>query len=244
MTSDGKPDAVAKSLQPGVFPHELLDPAAKASMATLSPKRRQLLKWFYENARPLAESYEGAVRLLEDSTFPGRIHFIAHAVRDIADRLVFVLDPQLPGTRVQYENEMDQIEKVWPTLAKVEDGAESVPSDDRIVIDYKLALIIDRLVDAHRERRQRPSNYELLFRFLMRNEPSKAEVNQRLVMDFKNVRKWFMDYTHLRKDAAPQVSETELTSRFNSFEGMLHSFVGDFFTGMAELDEILQHANK
>ncbi len=79
-------------------------------------KRHELLKWFSSNAKPLAEAYEGAIRLLNEGDFPGRIHFIAHAVRDIADRLVFVLDPQLKGRRVQYEQEMDGIEKLWPEL--------------------------------------------------------------------------------------------------------------------------------
>ena len=59
-----------------------------------SPKRLELLRWFQENAQPLAAAYEGAVRLLYDEDFPGRIHFVSHAVRDIADRLVFVLDQQ------------------------------------------------------------------------------------------------------------------------------------------------------
>ena len=77
------------------------------------PLRRELLHWFRDNATPLAEAYEGAIRLVDDGEyFPGRIHFIAHAVRDISDRLVYVLDPQLKAGRVQYENEMDRIEKL------------------------------------------------------------------------------------------------------------------------------------
>lgn len=84
--------------------------------AILSPTRLQLMNWFRVNARPLAEAYEGAIRLIADKGFPGRVRFIAHAVRDIADRLVLVLDPQLTGTRVQYENEMDRIVDKWPII--------------------------------------------------------------------------------------------------------------------------------
>jgi hypothetical protein len=206
--------------------------------------RLQLLQWFQSNAAPLADPYEGALRLLDDRTFPGRIHFIAHAVRDIADRLVFVLDPQLPGSRVQYENEMDEIAQMWPGLQSVADSRENSSVPDNVMIEYKVAAKIDRLVQSHRDRRQRPSNYELLFRFLMRNELSRADVNQRLVIDFKKARNWFMDRAHLRDETAPQVPEAELQTKFSSFEGMLHSFVGDFFTGTKELDEILQQANQ
>ena len=201
------------------------------------------MDWFRNNAAPLAEAYEGAIRLLDDGDFPGRIHFIAHAVRDIADRLVFVLDPQVESRRVQYENEMDGIEKSWPELQSIEELTDGSTARDTVAIDCRLASKIDSLVRAHRERRQRPSNYELLFRFLVRQEPSFAGVNQRLVSDFRSVREWFMVLTHLRKGRPPEVDETKLQTQFRRFEGILHSFVGDFFTGTAALDEILQKAN-
>jgi len=208
------------------------------------PRRRELLHWFHSNAPPLAGAYEGAIGLLDADDFPGRVHFIAHAVRDIADRLVFVLDPQLEGNRVQYENEMDKIEKLWPELETIQETRGERAARDEFTIDYRLALMVDSLVRAHRERRQRPSNHELLFRFLMRQEPSQGDVNQRLVSDFKKTRNWFMRWTHLRNNDVPQVDEGELRNQFNGFEGMLHSFVGGFFTGTRELDEILQQANK
>ncbi len=211
---------------------------------SLSPKRRQLLNWFRKNAEPLAEAYEGAIRLLEDGDFPGRVHFIAHAVRDIADRLVFVLDPQLKPRRVQYEDAMKGITELWPKLPTIMETSDGTATQDTVPINYKLASKIDSLVSAHRERGQRPSNYELLFRYLMRNEPTRAEVDQRLVSDFKRMRDWFMSLAHLRGQKAPEVDEDELQSQFGRFEGMLHSFVGDFFTGTAEIDEILRQANQ
>lgn len=78
----------------------------------------------------------------------------------------------------------------------------------------------------------------------MRNEPSRGDVNKLIVSDFKKIRGWFMDLTHLRATEAPKIDEYELQMQFRKFEGMLHSFVGDFFTGTAELDDILQQANQ
>ena len=156
------------------------------------PLRRELLHWFRDNATPLAEAYEGAIRLVDDGeSFQAAFTLFAHAVRDISDRLVYVLDPQLKAGRVQYENEMDRIEKLWPHL-NVLGPTNAATETGTVTIDYKVASIIDSLVTAHRERRERPSNYELLFRFLMRKEPLRAEVNQRLVRDFKRMREWFM----------------------------------------------------
>lgn len=210
----------------------------------LSPMRRQLLAWFRAEAPSLADAYEGAIALLADSGFPGRIHFIAHAVRDTVDRLVFVLDPQLRGRRVPYEEDLDRIAKSWPNIQDISGNDDHAATRDSVSINYHLALDVDRLVQAHRERRQRPSQYELLFRHLMRSEPLHASANRRLVEDFKRMRDWFMRLTHLRADSAPQVAEEELQQYFYRFEAMLHSFVGDFFTGSDELDDILQQANQ
>lgn len=207
-------------------------------------KRYELLNWFRSNAAPLAEAYEGAIRLLGEENFPGRIHFIAHAVRDIADRLVFVLDPQLKGRRVDYAGQMDGIEKLWPELQTFLAKADGSVAQDTVTIKYRLAAKVESLVKAHSERRQQPSNYELLFRFLMRQEPSQAQVNQRVASDFEKMHKWFMKLTHIRANEAPKVDENELHTQFSKFEGMLYSFVGGFFTGTAELDEILQQTNQ
>ena len=210
----------------------------------LSAIRKQLLVWFRKEALPLADAYAGALYLLADREFPGRVHFIAHAVRDIADRLVFVLDPQLNGSRVDYESALDVIAKEWPDMTGVANGAGIEPSPGAVQLDFRLAVRVDRLVRTHRERRQRPSRFELLFRHLMRNEVHHAALNQRLVDDFKRVRQSFMAVTHLRTDAAPHLKEEELQQNFNRFETILHSFVGDFFTGQKALDDILQRANE
>lgn len=209
----------------------------------LLPKRRELLNWFRTNVPSLAGAYEGAIRLLGDESFPGRIHFIAHAVRDITDRLVFALDSQLTSKQVQYANKLDDLVEPWSKVKGIASTNDASVTHDSVTIDQTLASIIDSLVSDHCARRQAPSNYELLFRYLMRSEPTRANVNQRLVAEFKEMHDWFMRLAHLRAKRPPDIPEEELNTQFNRFEGMIHSFVGDFFTGTAELDDILQQAN-
>ena len=182
--------------------------------------------------------------LLGLPTFPGRVHFIAHAVRDIADRLVFVLDDGLPSSRVQYEHHLDSIQDQWPSLDHLFDGSSSPESAEAVSIPASVARHISQLLTEHRGRRQRPSQYDLLFQWLMKQDPSHAAVNQRLVSSFKDIRQWFMALTHLRRTAPPQVDEEQLCKRFEAFEKTLHSFVGSFFTGTRELDAILQQTNQ
>lgn len=161
------------------------------------PKQRQeLLEWFRKEAKPLSQAYEGAVKLITDQDFPGRLNFIAHAIRDICNRLPFVLDPQNEPQRVDYEGRMDQIEKLWPQSMQVDLKTSKDPSQ-AISISIHAAKQINALIDDHRRRRQTPSNSERLFIFLMRNEPTRADVNQRIVKDFANTQDWFMARTHL-----------------------------------------------
>lgn len=61
--------------------------------------------------------------MIDDGEFPGRVHFIAHAVRDIADRLAYVR-PQLRGNRVQYENALDRIARAWPDVHGAQDARD------------------------------------------------------------------------------------------------------------------------
>ena len=211
-----------------------------------SRKRTELLKWFRVNAKSLADSYEGAVKMLEDRSFPGRVHFIGHAVRDIADRLGAALELGLEGgkiSRVQHEKHLDPIAKDWPELQTINEHDEDGVVQDRISIEYNLAIKIDSLVSDHRARRKRRSNSEHLFRYLMRKEPTKTDVNMRLVSALEEVRGWFMEHTHFRADKAPVNVESELQSQFRKFEEMLYSFVGNFFTIVEEIDEILRESN-
>jgi hypothetical protein len=52
-----------------------------------SQQRRELFQWLEDRAPSFVEGYVGAVRLLYMPCFPGRVHFICHAVRDIYRRL-------------------------------------------------------------------------------------------------------------------------------------------------------------
>ena len=45
--------------------------------------RRRILEWLEANAPALAPVYDGAVRMILEPEFPGRVHFIAHAMREI-----------------------------------------------------------------------------------------------------------------------------------------------------------------
>ncbi len=53
-----------------------------------------------------------------------------------------------------------------------------------------------------------------------------------------------MRYAHARADDLPSLSDGDFADYFERFERTLHSFVGHFFTGTKELDDILAKANR
>jgi hypothetical protein len=206
--------------------------------------RSELRDWFRRHAESLAPAYEGAVELLANPNFPGRERFIAHAVRDIANGLVFALEPQRPGQRVQYEDALDKIEEEWKSPDSAWQSAPSATPEEDLTISLKVAQLIDRLVLAHRERRASPSPYKLLFQFLARNSPSPAPQIDHLVDEFRNNAKWFTARAHFQRDLHAPVSDDDLRWRFQAFEGAIFGMVGTYFAGTGVLDEILQRANR
>jgi hypothetical protein len=220
--------------------------ASKQSVWT--PMRLQLRSWFRANAESLAPAYEGAVEILGDARFPGRTNFIAHAVRDIANRLPFALDQQLDGKMVQYANRLDDIEKGWKSPKQVFQP-DSPGATDGFTISMNLAQQIEKLVEEHRVSRKRPGRYELLFRVLARKAPSTISLDVRTVKAFKDASRWFVEHAHFPERLSAPVEEKTFVWRFEEFERAIYVLVeslseGGFFVGIGELDEILQQANR
>jgi hypothetical protein len=177
--------------------------------------------------------------MIEKTDFPGRLHFIGHAVRDILNRLPEVLT-QSKRPRVEYASAFDELAKLWDSIGTFQKGQRK---PETIAITFRAARIVDSLVTEHKESRAREPGAQLLLQHLMQSDPTKGNVNARLVDDLEGIRKWFVGHTHL--PATPkQVDEEELQQRFRAFESMLHSFVGDFFTAVEELDSVLDKANR
>ena len=56
------------------------------------PERVELLGWLENNAPAVAPVYAGALALAVLDSFPGRVHFVAHAIRETRNRMQHVLN--------------------------------------------------------------------------------------------------------------------------------------------------------
>ena len=81
------------------------------SLETYEDSASQGLRdWFRVNAAHLGALYEGALKILYTVGFPRKVRFVAHAVREIRNRLPDVVCGPKTGGTVQYVNRLDAIE--------------------------------------------------------------------------------------------------------------------------------------
>lgn len=120
-------------------------------------RRLELLRWLELNAPVLAPVYIAAVQMAMDEAFPGRVWFVAHAIREIRNRLPDALAGETVASRTQYRQLAEEVYTCW-----IEDGLPadgSTPVVDaadpgasgpvRYEISQSLLLAVGGLVAGH-----------------------------------------------------------------------------------------------
>lgn len=220
-------------------------------MDCLTPLSMDLRSWFKRNAPSLGELYEGALLMISSESFPGRVRFVAHAVREIRNRLPDVIAGPKVGSRLDYKSRLDEIQKLWekhglpldgttPTRVSEEDAS---PSDSISVPNPVFQKVAD-LVRDHRHAREIPS--EATRRLFQAIDPnncvSEATLRPR-IGQWLNTAAWFVQRAHERGQKDTEMGEDELKDRFERFELALWAMVTEFFKTVEALDEILEQAN-
>ena len=118
-----------------------------------TPTRREISAWLHEQAPPLAELYEGAVCLIFERPIPGTVRFVAHAVREIRNRLPDYISGSNSGGGLKYKDELAKISKIWQdsALALDEIDAEASVShmSSEVSIPRQLFLEVQQLIKKH-----------------------------------------------------------------------------------------------
>jgi hypothetical protein len=210
--------------------------------------RQELLGFFQHDAIALASAYEGAVRLLAMPGFPGRLHFIAHALRDISNVLPSIVSGGTKASHVQYYQELNKIVDDWPydaiTKGSFSDASSPQVLENGIRIPKRAYVVLNGLLQSHRAKAGAPTAIERLYYGLTKiGRMDDSELSARQITLFEKERRWFVEHAHFREMVAT-VSEDEINERFVRIETILHSLLGKFFTSMSALDEILRAANE
>lgn len=214
--------------------------------------RMELRSWFSRNAPSLGELYEGAVEMVFQESFPARVRFVAHAVREIRNRLPDAIAGPKVGGPLHYKNRLDSIAKIWEQHGLPMDGAlpikvtsgESLPSNNDVPIPYPVYKEVATLVRDHVRARETPREAaKRLFEAIDPNNRASEAVLRPRIENWINATEWFVQRAHDRGQTDGEMGAGELKERFEIFEHALSAMVRGFFETLEELDEILEEAN-
>ena len=181
--------------------------------------------------------------------FPGRVHFIAHAIREIRNRLPGALGPKVPGGGASYEHLTEKIHKRWVAEGLPEDGRlplpeESVPSasgPSRRDVSVAFLASVGRLIEDHmRARANREARESAAFGALADAGPVPRHVAKNWGNLFPDVQK----FVHARDEPLPERADDEWVRNFFQFEGALMAVFKLSRENLDDLDKLLDEANK
>jgi len=209
-------------------------------------QRRELLRWFEDRAPSFVEGYVGALRLLYTPSFPGRIHFICHAIRDVYRHL-----PTLLGKK-----SLARPGEVFPGMVK--DLAErwkkhpanpippSTPAGSDHTVSPQVYKCVQRIVRKSEEiADQLTVGNQLVIALFDSHDRRKDEFIPRwIIKSFDAEYDFFVKRAHLAKSVDSIPNDDGLAEHFEAFERAFHSLMGPYFSGKEELDAILQDTNE
>lgn len=213
-------------------------------------QRIELRDWFRRNAASLGELYEASLIMIYDGNFPGRTRFIAHAVREIRNRLPDVICVAKRG-KVEYVNRLDELWHQWTKSGFTLNGSEtqSITSNQRmpetnVSVPLPLFRKISDLVREHVEKREtQKEKAARLFEAISPEDQSSRDNLRPVILQWIEVTEWFVGKAHDSGTQDNVIDEKELSERFELFEASLGALLRGFFKTIEGLDEILEDAN-
>ena len=214
----------------------------------LTPDRESLISWLEQNAANLAPVYLGALRMATDATFPGRGHFIAHAIREMGNRLPGAIVGKIEGSRAEYRKLADTVHRQWTEAGFPSDGslppetrtAIAIPDSDTRAIPRLLLMAISELLIKHRSvSSSNASKARRMFDSLNRGDP----------IPDRTIKNWFnaidqYRYAHVQNVELTTANEQEIADSFFAFEQTLLVIARKSYENMDELDALLESANR
>lgn len=221
---------------------------AEHGSESFTPQRIELLGWLDTHAPALTPLYRGALSLALRDSFPGRVHFIAHAIREIRNRLPGALGPKVPRQDAGYEHLADKIHRRWVEEGLPEDGrlrlpersAPSASGPRRRDVSYEFLASVGGLLEkrsvarANRAARER-SGFGAL--------GEHGSSPQYVVKIWNNLFPDAYGFAHARDTPLPPEADGEWVAKFFEFEKILMTLSKRSYENLDDLDDLLKLAN-
>lgn len=184
----------------------------------------------------------------------GRVRFVAHAVREIRNRLPDTFSGSKSGGNLQYKNRLDALTGVWTRAGLSVDGSlphvalggssTAPPEGGELPIDRRVLIEVAGLVKDHVASRERPEDAAVrLFEAIAPENRVLRETLRPVIQQWLDVTNWFVARAHDSGRTDAEHDEEELRAKFELFEAVLAALVRGFFSTVKELDDILEDTN-
>ena len=210
----------------------------------LTEKNKEIISWFESHQHPiLGELYIGALKIFSEKDFPGYQQFIAHAVREIRNRIPDIILGKVQE-RFEWREELKKLDDCW---RKVEVFSNRVTEEEQleetILVPLNVCEEIDQILQRYRNNNETYRNRMFqLFKSLQNRETSE-KVLRPIVLHWIEVTDWFYKKVH-PGEKTYNISIDEIKRKFIEFERMLYALQGNIYSGMDDLDEILEETNR
>lgn len=219
-----------------------------SSISPWTPDRARLREWLERQAPSLSELYVGCVEMLYLQPVPGFTRFVAHAVREIRNRLPDVVaGREGGGEQFQWKNRLDRLVTVWldgrlPLEGPVVSAA-STPTTADVSVPPNVFHEVQATLRDHRATRERPQQAaERLWEGLGASVQGRRSIIP-VINEWLEVTTWFTRHAHDRGQADAGYPRREYEENFGRFEHILMALVSGFYPVVEGLDEILAEAN-
>lgn len=231
-------------------PHSDQEPAVprEAAEKWWNPERAGLHDWLIQKAPHLAPLYLASLRMAMDEEFPGRVHLIAHALREIRNRLPDAFDGTLELPKSKYPKYVGKLCERWaeegfptdrsgPSLC--EPAAAISPAADHVVSSEFISAV-GSLV-AHHSELEAGREALRMPRFEALAVPGPHP--QHVWKGWRDASRSAERFAHARNETLPPNADGEWTANFLAFERFLMVISKRAQANIAELDELLREAN-
>ena len=214
-----------------------------------TPERAALVGWLDRHAPALVALYLGALRLADCDSFPGRVHFVTHAIREIGNRLPSTLGPKVEKRGAGYENLTDTIRDRWLAEGLPEDGRlrlseESAPSASgprRHEVSVELLASVGKLIAKDNEAR---ANKEARERAKFDALSGLGSNPSYVISNWGRWAREAVQFVHARNAPLPAEADAEWVEKFYAFEQELMAISRPSYENLDELDRLLDGANR
>ena len=213
------------------------------------PERASLYRWLDRVAPQLAPVYLGALRMAMDEGFPGRVHYIAHSIREIRNRLPDAIDGTLKLPMSNYPSYVEKVQKQWVVQGFAPDGvapsltmsgASGSTRDEVAVSAEFIGAVAELILEHSRVTVGREELEEPRFEAMCGPGPHPAYVLDGLRRATDSVHK----FAHVGDKPLAPAAEAEWTDRFLAFEEFLMMISRGVTENFDAADDFLKLANR